>query len=92
MKLLPTPLFQKNQTTATQDAAYSYRVPHSGGTMGPLAGNDNILDGESKYSKDSDFDFDRREKNFAMNGNKPPPQPATAAVNSIHWDVEEGRF
>lgn len=21
---------------------------------------------------------------------KPPPQPATAAVNSIHWDVEEG--
>ena len=62
--------------------------------MGPLHGND--YDEECKYSKEFDLDFDRREKNnFAMNGDKAPPQaqqPATAAVNSIHWDVEEGRF
>lgn len=59
---------------------------------------DNEGGAEEKSSKDRfDVDFDLM-KNTLMsnNNNKPPPpvphQPATAAVNSIHWDVEEGMF
>mmetsp|Transcript_501 Transcript_501/g.998 ORF Transcript_501/g.998 Transcript_501/m.998 type:complete len:843 (-) Transcript_501:58-2586(-) len=52
--------------------------------------NDNDGD-ESKSSRyDSNFDLSEFNKQDMMsNYNKPQPQPATAAVNSIHWEVEE---
>ena len=56
--------------------------------------NGSDSEGESKTASRLDYEFDPSGLNedFMNNDNrKPPPQPATAAVNnSIHWDVEEG--
>ena len=63
-------------------------------------GNDPNDEGaaEEKSSKERfEFDFEgisELKKGIMNNNNHKPPavphQPATAAVNSIHWDVEEG--
>lgn len=58
-------------------------------------GDDNHGNGskdEEAKSASPSYDFDLLSENImnSSNNGKPPPQPATAAVNSIHWDVEEG--
>eukprot|EP00584_Thalassiosira_punctigera_P007742 CAMPEP_0172530906 /NCGR_PEP_ID=MMETSP1067-20121228/4508_1 /TAXON_ID=265564 ORGANISM="Thalassiosira punctigera, Strain Tpunct2005C2" /NCGR_SAMPLE_ID=MMETSP1067 /ASSEMBLY_ACC=CAM_ASM_000444 /LENGTH=931 /DNA_ID=CAMNT_0013315215 /DNA_START=77 /DNA_END=2872 /DNA_ORIENTATION=+ len=62
-------------------------------TLNRGGGNDNKQDEETKspdHGPVYDFDFELSEEIIMNNSNnKPPPQPATAAANSIHWDVDE---
>ncbi|KAL9191437.1 hypothetical protein ACHAXT_001143, partial [Thalassiosira profunda] len=55
--------------------------------------HDNRDDEESKLDGHPRYDFDLGEVHHTMmssgNTKSPPQQPATAAVNSVHWDIEE---
>ena len=67
-----------------------------------LQGNSEEEKKSSSPPTSYNFDFDNEYKNISSlmlnnssSNDKPPPpppqaQPATAAVNNLHWDVEEG--